>query len=478
MNKKVYASIFVFLIIGICILIAMIPKINYRYHQHLEASNKTQCNHKESKFCTHLPIISISTGNKEIPGATKEDNKSINGVLTVFNNSEKNNHTDDSPSLTTNINLKYRGASSRHYDKKGILVKTIDKNNEKKDISLLGMDSHSEWVLHGPYLDKTLMRNYMWYNISGEIMEYAPNVRYCEVFINGEYNGVYVLVEKIEAGEDSRIKVRGKQGESNETGYILRLDRGVDNPIENVETFTNYSLRFPRVIGKTGYFNIVYPGASDLTPEINKYIQDDFGSFEKSLYSYDYDSRTYGYSNYIDVNNFVDYMIINEFTCNYDALRFSTYIYKDIGGKYKFVVWDFNSACDYYETSVMNPLDFEFQDGVWYFMLLKDEKFTEKVISRYKYLRKNVLSEEYLLSYIDDVSKYLGDAVKRNYDKWGYSFGENYDYLTPKERNVRNFDEAIKQMKDFIIKRGDWLDKNIETLRQYSHESKVKKFNH
>ena len=43
------------------------------------------------------------------------------------------------------------------------------------------MDPHHEWVLHGPFLDKTLIRNYMWYNIAGEIMDYAPNVRFCEV---------------------------------------------------------------------------------------------------------------------------------------------------------------------------------------------------------------------------------------------------------------------------------------------------------
>ncbi len=478
MNKKIYASIFVFLVLGICIAIQTVPKTNYRYHQHLNASSKKKCNHKENKFCTHLPIISISTEKTEIPGSTRDDNKMIKGSLKVIDNESEKNHLDDSPNLTTDINIRYRGASSRSFDKKGFLVHSINKKGEKKDVSLLGMDSHSDWVLNGPFLDKTLMRNYMWYNISGEIMEYSPNVRYCEVFVNEEYNGVYVLIEKIDVGKDSRINLKGIQGNSNKTGYILRLDRGGEAPIQNIETFTNYSLRNPKEMNKSGVFDIEYPSKKSLTPEVNKYIENDFSDFEKALYSYDYDSKTYGYSKYIDVDNFVDYMIINEFTCNYDALRFSTYIYKDIGGKYKFVVWDFNSACDYYEHSVSKPFDFKFQEGIWYFMLLKDEKFTEKVISRYKYLRKNVLSDEYLLSYIDDVSAYLGDAINRNYEKWGYSFDEKHDYLVPKERNVRSYDEAIKQMKDFIIKRGEWLDKNIETLRQYSHESKVKKFNH
>jgi len=54
-------------------------------------------------------------------------------------------------------------------------------------------------VLHGPFLDKTLMRNYMWYNLSGQIMEWAPDVRFCEVFLNGGYQGVYVMEEQIES---------------------------------------------------------------------------------------------------------------------------------------------------------------------------------------------------------------------------------------------------------------------------------------
>ena len=64
----------------------------------------------------------------------------------------------------------------------------------------MGMDAHYEWAMHGPYLDKSLIRNYMWYNIAGEIMDYAPNVRFCEVIINGEYKGLYVMTGTITNG--------------------------------------------------------------------------------------------------------------------------------------------------------------------------------------------------------------------------------------------------------------------------------------
>ena len=115
-------------------------------------------------------------------------------------------------------------------------------------------------------------------------------------------------------------------------------------------------------------------------------------------------------------------------------------------------------------------------------MLVKDEKFIERIIFRYKKLRKTVLSEEYILKYIDNTVNYLGDAIDRNYKVWGYSFEpENLDLmnrLEPIERNIRSYEEAINQLKTTIINRGRWLDENIDTLLQYCHESRTKKFNH
>lgn len=89
------------------------------------------------------------------------------------------------------------------FDKKGYLLRTTkDDGITNRDVEMLGMDAHHEWALHGPYLDKTLIRNYMWYNIAGEIMDYAPNARFCEVIINGEYQGLYLMVETITSGEE------------------------------------------------------------------------------------------------------------------------------------------------------------------------------------------------------------------------------------------------------------------------------------
>ena len=177
------------------------------------------------------------------------------------------------------------------------------------------------------------------------------------------------------------------------------------------------------------------------------------------------------------MKSFLDYFIINEFTCNYDAGTLSTYLYKDIGGKYRFCIWDFNSACENYELPTTLPQHFELQNAVWYFMLFKDEEFVERIISRYQQLRETYLSDEYLCDYIDSTIAYLGDAVDRNFQVWGYTFDE-YLPLQPAERNPADHKTAVQQIKDFYSERGEWMDEHIETLKQYSHPSKNKKFNH
>ncbi len=71
----------------------------------------------------------------------------------------------------------------------------------------------------------------------------------------------------------------------------------------------------------------------------------------------------------------MDYYLINEFSMNIDAGSYSTYIYKDMTGKYKLAVWDFNNACDNYVETETGHSELMLYDSVWYFMLFKSERF-------------------------------------------------------------------------------------------------------
>lgn len=484
MKKKLIGLAVCLLALGIAAAAGkMTEKESKRYHQHLEEPGYIPCkNHGEETFCSHLPLILIDTGGEEIPGVPLSEEKDtaftktadgsdyLKGFMTVVDNKTGNNHIGDTPAQKTDISIRVRGNSSRYFDKKSYLVKTV-KDDKENDLPLLGMDSFDEWALYGPYLDKTLIRNYMWYNIAGEMMEYAPNVRFCEVFLNGNYQGLYVLTETISSGDEGRRLGLTKPDEKRrETSYVLRIDRGSSNPVRNIDTFTRYTLR------NLYKLNIEYPGTRYLTEERREYILQDFSAFEKKLYSFDYDNGPYAWENDMDMKSMADFFIFTEFTCNYDAGNLSTYLYKDIGGKYKMCVWDCNSVCDNYRESTIASQHFETQGETWYYMLSKDETFVETVIDRYREFREGVLNEQYIDNYIDSVVEWLGPSVERNYQAWDQAL--QYNRLLPPSRNVHTHIEAVNQMKEFCHKRGEWMDEHIEILRQYCHESKVKKFNH
>lgn len=168
----------------------------------------------------------------------------------------------------------------------------------------------------------------------------------------------------------------------------------------------------------------MYPGLGNLTRERVEWIEQDLSDFEKSLYSYDYNTEPYAWWNDADVDSFAEYFIINEFTCNYDVGARSTYLYKDIRGKYKMCIWDMNSCCNNFHDSQIMPQHFQMQNITWFYMMMKDENFVERIIERYWELRETFLSEEYLSQYIDQTIEYLGPAIGRNFEVWGYSFEE------------------------------------------------------
>ena len=476
------------LVMVLCISFITPEDNGKRYHQHIEAEEKAACSHTDGKFCTHLPIIKIDTNGKTIPGEpildassghtlqytmSETGEETILSKLSVIDNVGENNHTEDASSVSSDIRIRIRGNSSRHFEKKGYIIKMITSGGLNNPQSLIGMDAHHEWALHGPYLDKTLIRNYICYNLAGDIMGYAPNVRFCELILNGEYRGLFLLTETITAGKmGARLELSVNKKDNSFSGYLLRLDRGSNTELKNINNFTSYTYKTDSKV------NIVYPGNANLTPFLANGICEDFSDFEKALYSYDYDSEDFGYENYIDVNSFIDYFLINEFTSNYDAGSKSTYIYKGIDGKFHMCVWDFNNAFDNYQENETSYRIFYLQDVLWYDMLFKDEEFVEKVISRYYELEKQYLNEEYINSYIDSVIEYLGPAIDRNFEKWGHTFLPEWDRLFDFHRNLHSYDEAVSQLKGYIKNRCEWMNENIDSLRQYSAESKVKNYNY
>lgn len=463
-----------------------------RYHQHLEEPGFTPCeDHGREEFCTHLPIVVINTEGKDIPGAltgvddrfgeafytkAKDGTDYINVSVAVIDNESGNNHLTDGPALSTRSLFRIRGHASRRFEKSPYLMKFVNEDGSDNDLAVMGMDPHHQWALYGPYLDKSLVRNYLCYNIAGEIMDYAPNVRYCELFLNREYRGVYLMTETITNGgpEGGRLDLTDTFKGTEMTGFLLRIDRPSEGDLETIRDIYTFTERTNKVLEDVA---IRYPGKSRLTEELAHEIELDFAHFEKALYSYDYDTEDYGYWNWIDVDNFVNYYVINEFTHNVDAGRYSTYLYKEPDGKYKICVWDFNNAFDHYIESRFDETRLTTYEKAFFSMLTKEAAFVEKIIERYYELRGSYFSEKYLNQYIDDTLKWLGPAADRNSERWADAYTD-YDPLRPKERNVKSLDEAVAQLKEWIHARCAWLDDNMDALRAVAHPSRNKEYNH
>lgn len=460
-----------------------------RVHQHLSARQDAGCDCGGDELCSHLPLVIIDTGGQTIPGQltntfdrfaqhiytmAEDGGPTIQAEVKVIDNRDRNNHPGDQPAITTASELRVRGHSSRFFEKAPYLLKFLDENGVHQDLPVMGMGAHHEWALHSPMIDKTLVRNYMWYNISGEIMGYAPNCRFCEVIVDGDYRGVYLMVETITDGEDCRLnlslRVKGSEG----TGYLLRLDRPSEAEAESIRDIYSYAERVNRVLQD---FAIRYPGKSKLTEEIKQDIELDYAAFEKSLYSYDYNTGEYGYWNWIDVDSFVDFYLIEEFTQNYDMGAYSTYIYKEPGAPYRLCVWDFDNCLGNSRHTVDLPDRYLLNERSWYVMLFKNAAFVRRVLERYEALREIWLDEAYLLDYIDQALEYLGPAAERNNRRWADKIA-GWEGLGEDKENPRSFEEAVEMMKTRIIQRGRWMDETIHSLQQYCHPSRNKKYDH
>lgn len=405
------------------------------------------------EFSTTLPVVYMNTKGQQV---LKEN--AIWGNIALLDGNGEERSVFSTPNSIYRATIKYRGASSySKFDKKQYRIKFYkNKKDSAKEVSLAGMGANSEWVLNGPYLDKTLIRNKLVYDLARELNGWAPDTRFVELFVDGEYQGVYLAVEPVTNGE-SRLRLAEFGLLSGETAYIVNRDR-IDTGSEEIDTW-----------GKTnGYtYNalyIRYPSKNKITEKQKEYITKDISEFEQALYGNNFSDKRIGYQAYIDMDNWVDYFIINEFAMNYDAGNLSTYVYKELDGKLQLAVWDFNNGFDNYqwfrtETDILHTVE-----NSWFERLWQDETFRDRVCERYVQLRKTTLSDEHIAEKIASYQEELGEAVDRNYKVWGYSFNENLLVGTNKEgisRDIRSYEEAMKQLTDTIRERLAYLDKEL-----------------
>eukprot|EP00210_Caulerpa_lentillifera_P005000 g4774.t1 len=343
------------------------------------------------------------------------------------------------------IGIEIRGSTSaRDFSKKSYSFETRDAQGSDLDVPLLGFPEESDWVLYGPEHDKSLgLRNVLTYGLAQALSVFAPKTTFVEVFVVEDgsslsmehFNGLYVFTEKIKR-DKNRVAVSKRSDLDITGGYIFKHD---NNNIDEGDKYFRLSRSRLDMI-------MVYPKKNVVTDREMLYLKNFLDAFETSLSALDQGDRSY--TQYIDLDSFVDYFLITELTKNPDGYRGSTYFHKDKGGPLRAgPVWDYNEAyglccgypiegyfnngvssgqsggsaispngwrfniCQDQERCIVDPLDGVSQ---WYRILWKDPNFQSRVQQRWFSLRSGFFSDEFVQGIIQQAKSKIEQVAWRN----------------------------------------------------------------
>lgn len=410
-----------------------------------------------------LPIVDIHTDNITIPNEPE-----IRGTIFTYDNSTGAlNKLADAPTYTGYVSIDVRGSSSQSFPKKSYRIELQDSLENDVDTSLLGLPAEEDWILYAPYTDKSLLRDALTYHLGNAFGGYAPRTKACEFYLNGDYQGIYFLEEKIKRDKNrvdiKKITPKDTVGDDLTGGYILKIDRdegdGTYFVSKHQGTFNDSEIR------------VVFddPDGPELQPVQKQYIEDYFDAFEDALYGDDFADPVKGYKRYVDMPSLIDFFLVSELGNNVDAYRLSTFFYKDknsVDSLFHFgPLWDFNLAygnADYCGGESVEGWAYINSGSCsntprWWERLLQDTTYQNQVRCRYDELRQHELSVGVLFAYLDSMTMLMGSGVDRNYDKWPI-LGM---YVWPNAFIGQTYTQEMNYMKQWLMGRLEWLDAHL-----------------
>jgi hypothetical protein len=222
--------------------------------------------------------------------------------------------------------------------KNGFDLKLVDDAGDDREVGLLGLGVTDRWILYAPYVDKTMMRNTIGMEIARELGLVATATQHVELVVAGEYVGIYVLTRKITKDLDCApgdapgtcLPDRPPLEHTPLGGFILARDGVQDDPAEFVTTARgNIPITF------------VHPDDPARTPAVAAYV----AAFEDALCAPGFADPIAGYRAWLEVEGFVDYVLLREIFKDIDGYRRSLYFYVNDEGRLVIgPVWDFDAG--------------------------------------------------------------------------------------------------------------------------------------
>lgn len=402
---------------------------------------------------SNLPVVIINTdGGVNVPDAPR-----VLANMKIIYRGEgiRNALTDQNTPAYLNyngrINIEVRGSSSQYLQKKQYGFSTLMNDNfSNNNVSLLGMPADNDWILNGLGFEPSLIRDYLCYNLSRMIGEYASRTVFCEVILNGSYKGLYVLQEKIKQGSD-RVNVTKMEPADNSYpkvtgGYIIKADKTTGS-----DPIAWYMSSF---YGKDDIAYLLdYPKPEFISSAQKTYIHSEFSKLATLTFPGNSSPAT-GYPSVIDIPSFVDFMLLNELGSNADAYTYSTFFHKDRNGKLRAgPIWDLNLTYGYdlaiwgYDRSKPNVWQFSSgdNDGARFWRdLFSNPEFRCCMNRRWDQLTQpgQPLNYNSIIAFIDKTVETISEAAVRENKVWG---------------TVPDLAAEINKIKNFLNIRIPWM---------------------
>ena len=410
-------------------------------------------------FTSNIPVIVLST---KWPGHVSGSKSYSSFKMEVYEPAgNQPARLRNEPTVTMRVGLRLHGMVSRQFPKLSYRLELQDESGGSLPQALLGMPADDDWILQGPWLDKSLIRNAFSYDLARAMGCAAMRTRACELFLStsgqavteSDYLGVYQLTERIERGAERVNVTKLTPAENSEPaitgGYIVAWDVGEG---DYLPTWKSIQMKYP----------------NQPSLEQKRWIDQAFTRFDQALNGKESRDPTNGYAAHIEVDAWINYILFEELIFNLDGYIRSFYLHKDRGGKIQpGPVWDHDLALGHQFPGGTSFTDWWFikrgPPHDWGGRLMADPAFATRMARRWAALRQGVLSDAQIDARIDAfAAPLLSGAADRNFERWQI-LNVKHPFTEPPYITfaTATYPEQIVALKKFLHHRAAWMDANL-----------------
>ncbi len=417
-------------------------------------------------MASDIPLVVLNTHGQSIP----DGSKIFANMKIIDNGTGSLNHSGDPGNIYDgNIDITIRGATSAFYPQKpyGLTTYKSDSTTDS-NVVILNMPSEHDWILLSGYNDKSFIRNTLMFKLFNDMGHYATRSRHCELILNGEYEGVYIFMEKIKRDSNrvniSKLRSIDTAGLELTGGYIFEHnypDSGWTSayaPDSCTSRFYDYQYN--------------YPSGASIQPQQRGYIEQFVDTLENRLFSPLFADPVLGYRPKINSTSFADYLICNEMSWNIDGFKKSMFFYKNKDNHDSTLhagpIWDFDwsmkrtpwTPADYSGwTYNAPPCSGDVLYLPWWNIMMGDTVFQNEVRCRWDFFREHSFRSDSINHYIDSMAFLLNNAQQRHFARWAV-LGINTG--TPEVPPFSaSYAEETDTLKSIIQQRMNWMDLNL-----------------